>query len=158
VIKARHLPLIVGVNFDPPKAAAFFGGDDEQKEKQDIEAAEANPAELHRAGVAFALGSGHAKDYLAGVRKAIEKGLPSEIALRAATLGAAEVLGVADRTGSLEPGKLGNVVAWSGDPFAKETKARLVFVDGRLYEPDPSDKPEDKKDETPTAAALALPR
>ena len=101
--------------------------------------------ELHRAGVVFALGSGHAKDYLAGVRKAIEKGLPSETALRAATLGAAEVLGVADRLGSLEAGKIANVVAWSGgDPFAKETSARLVFVDGRLYEPSPPDKPEDK--------------
>jgi imidazolonepropionase-like amidohydrolase len=157
LIKARKLPLVVGVNFDPPKAVSFFGGDDEEKEKQDIEAAEANPAELHRAGVAFGLGSGHAKDYVAGVRKAIEKGLPAEAALRAATLGGAEALGVADRTGSLEPGKLANLVAWSGDPFAKETKARLVFVDGRLYEPAPPDK-EDKKDETPSAATLAVPR
>jgi imidazolonepropionase-like amidohydrolase len=138
LIKARRLPLIVGVNFDPPRPARFFGGEDEEKEKQDIEAAEANAAELHRAGVAFALGSGHAKDYLAGVRKAIEKGLPSQTALRAATLEAAQVLGVADRLGSLEPGKIANVVAWSGDdPFGKETKARLVFVDGRLYEPSP---------------------
>src|SRR5256885_4482613 len=51
-------------------------------------------------------------------------------ALRAVTLGAAEALGVADRLGSLEPGKIANVVAWAGEPLTKEAKVRMVFVDG----------------------------
>jgi imidazolonepropionase-like amidohydrolase len=132
------LPLLVSVNFDPPRAPAGgpFGGSDEEREREEIAEAERNPAELHKAGVAFALVSGHAPRFLAGVQKAIERGLPREAALRAVTLGAAEALGIADRTGSLEKGKMANVVAWSGDPLAKEAKVKMVFVDGQLYEPD----------------------
>ena len=78
---------------------------DEDKERRDIEEAEKNPAALHAAGVPFALVSGHAPDFLAGVRKAIERGLPREAALRAVTLAPAEALGVRDRLGSLERGQ-----------------------------------------------------
>ena len=59
----------------------------------------------------------------------------------AVTLGAAEVLGIADRTGSLEAGKLADVVAWSGEPLTKDAKAKMVFVDGTLYEPDEAPAP-----------------
>ncbi|MFI4946951.1 MAG: amidohydrolase family protein, partial [Burkholderiales bacterium] len=139
-LKARHVPLLVSVNFDPPRAGSFFGGFDEEQERRRIREAERNPAELAKAGVPFALASAWAPDFVAGIRKAIEKGLPSETALRAATLGAAEALGLADSTGSLETGKLADVVVWSGEPFAKDTKARYVFVDGRLYEPEAEEK------------------
>jgi imidazolonepropionase-like amidohydrolase len=135
IVKARKLPLLVSVNFDPPRAPAFAAPDDD-KERQEIADAERNPAELHKAGVSFALVSAFAPDFLAGVRKAIERGLPAEAALRAITLAPAEVLGVADRLGSLEAGKIANVVVWSGEPLAKDTKAKMVFVDGVLYEPD----------------------
>jgi imidazolonepropionase-like amidohydrolase len=145
LVRARRLPLIVGVNFDPPRAAEFGDDDDEEKEKREVEQAELNPAALHKAGVAFAFGSGYAKDYLAGVRRAIEKGLPADAALKAMTLDAAEVLGVADRTGSLEAGKIANVVAWAGEPLAKDVLPKLVFVDGQLYEPSPPDKQDEKK-------------
>ena len=91
--------------------------------------------------MSFALVSAYAPDFLAGVRKAIERGLPAEAALRAITLAAAEVLGVADRLGSLEAGKIANVVVWSGEPLAKDAKAKMVFVDGVLYEPDEKPKP-----------------
>ena len=57
---------------------------------------------------------------------------------------AAEVLGVADRTGSLEVGKIANVVAWSGEPLTKETTAKMVFVDGTLYEPEAKEKEKEK--------------
>jgi imidazolonepropionase-like amidohydrolase len=60
------------------------------------------------------------------------------------TLNAAEALGIADRTGSLEAGKIANLVAWSGDPLTKEARPKLVFVDGRLHEPE--ERPEAKKD------------
>ena len=140
MIKARRVPLLVSVNFDPSRPAAFFGGEDEDKERRDIEEAEKNPAALHRAGVAFALVSGHAPDFLAGVRKAIERGLPREVALRAVTLQAAEALGVSDRLGSLEAGKIANVVAWSGEPLTKDAKPKLVFVDGELFEPEEKEK------------------
>ncbi|HUG53990.1 MAG TPA: amidohydrolase family protein [Vicinamibacteria bacterium] len=140
VVKARKLPLLVSVDFDPPRPApsrGFGGAADEERERREIAEAERNPAALHEAGVSFALVSGHAPDFLAGVRKAIERGLPAEVALRALTLAPAEALGVADRLGSLEPGKIANVVVWSGEPLAKDTRPRMVFVDGELYEPEP---------------------
>jgi len=133
LIKARRVPLLVSVNFDPPRAGGFFGFDEEQ-ERRRIQDAERNPAELAKAGVPFALASAWAPDFVAGIRKAVEKGLTAHTALRAATLGAAEALALAETTGSLEVGKLANVVAWSGEPFAKDTKARYVFVDGRIHE------------------------
>lgn len=139
LVKARKLPLLVSVNFDPPRAQegfGGFGGTDEEEQRKDIEDAKRNPAALEKAGVRFALVSGFAPDFLAGVRTAIGAGLSKEAALRAVTLGAAEALGIADRTGSLEIGKMANVVAWSGDPLTKEAKPRMVFVDGRFYEPE----------------------
>ena len=145
LVKQRKLPLYVTVNFDPPRAAAFggFGGSpDEESQRKEVEEAEKNPAELQRAGVSFALVSGHAPSFLAGIRKAIERGLPREAALKAVTLTAAELLGIADRSGSLEVGKLANVVAWSGDPLAKDAKVKLVFVDGTYYEPQEEERPQ----------------
>ncbi len=141
LLKKAGRPLLVTTNYDPPRAAGFSfgGGPDEAKEKADIEAAERNPGKLHVAGLRFALVSAHGRDFVAGIRKAIERGLPQEAALRAVTLGAAEALGIDDRTGSLEAGKAANLVAWSGEPFAKDTKAKLVFVDGERFEPE--DKP-----------------
>jgi len=139
LLKARRVPLLVSVNFDPPRAGGFFGFDEEH-ERRRIRNAERNPAELAKAGVPFALASAWAPDFVAGIRTAVEKGLASEAALRAATLGAAEALALAETTGSLEVGKLANVVAWSGEPFAKDTKARYVFVDGQLYEPEEDER------------------
>ncbi len=158
LLKTRRVPLLVSVNFDPPQAATFFGGADEDKERRDIEEAERNPAALQRAGVAFALVSGHAPDFLAGVRKAIDRGLPREAALRAVTLSAAEALGVGDRLGSLEAGKIANVVAWSGEPLTTDAKAKLVFVDGELFEPDekPSPSPVPSPSPTPTPTPEVL--
>ena len=141
LIKARGAPLLVSVNFDPPKPVAVFEAEDEERDAKEIQEAERNPAELYQAGVAFALVSGHAPKFLAGVRKAIERGLPAEAALRALTLGAAEALGIADRTGSLDKGKMANLVAWSGQPLTKEAKVKMVFVDGLLYEPEERSEP-----------------
>ncbi|HET8644032.1 MAG TPA: amidohydrolase family protein, partial [Vicinamibacteria bacterium] len=156
LLQARRPALLVSVNFDPPSAGGFFGGADENRTRREIDEAERQPGRLHQAGVPFALASGHAPDLLAGVRKAVDKGLPREAALRALTLGAAEALGVADRLGSLEPGKIANVVAWSAEPLTAEARARLVFVDGELYEPD--DKPSGRKTaEGPAAAASPAP-
>jgi imidazolonepropionase-like amidohydrolase len=149
-LKSRRVPLLVSVNFDPPRAPTFFGGADEDRERRDIEAAEKNPAALHRAGIAFALVSGHAPDFLAGVRKAVERGLPREAALRAVTLQAAEALGVADRLGSLEAGKIANVVAWSAEPLTADAKPKLVFVDGEMFEPDPSPAPSPSPSPSPS--------
>lgn len=158
LVKSRRLPLLVSVNYDPPLPAAggFGGGPDEEKQRRDIEDAERNPAALHRAGVTFALVSGHAPDFLAGVRKAVERGLPSDVALQAITLRPAEVLGVADRLGTLEAGKIANVVVWPGDPLAKGARPpRMVFVDGRLTEPEEKERPAPSPSPSPRPGPVA---
>ena len=136
LLRERKPALLVSVNYDPPTAGGGFGGSDDDKSRAEIEGAEKNPAALDKEGIPFALVSGFASDFVAGIRKAIEKGLPRESALRAVTLAPAEILGVADRMGSLQKGKIGNLAVWSGEPFAKEAKVKMVFVDGELYEPE----------------------
>lgn len=64
---------------------------------------------------------------------AVAYGMKWDDALRSITLSPAEVLGVADRVGSLQPGREGNVVIWSGDPFEFATRAEHVFVRGVEY-------------------------
>ena len=119
LVKERHLPLLVTVNFDPPRAAAFFGGQDDEQEKRDIEEAETESGRAPQGGGELRPRLGPRAQLPAGIQKAIEKGLPRDVALAAVTLRAAEVLGVADRTGSLEAGKIANVVAWSGEPLTQ---------------------------------------
>ncbi|MBK6488796.1 MAG: amidohydrolase family protein [Gemmatimonadetes bacterium] len=67
--------------------------------------------------------------YEAGV--AVAFGMPWDAALRAVTLTPAEMYGVADRVGSLQPGRDATLVIWSGDPFELYTHADQVFVRGQ---------------------------
>ncbi|HMF87573.1 MAG TPA: amidohydrolase family protein, partial [Gemmatimonadaceae bacterium] len=64
---------------------------------------------------------------------AIAYGMTWDDALRAVTLTPAEIFGVADRIGSLQVGREGNVVVWSADPFEFTSRAERVFVRGREY-------------------------
>ncbi|HEU4763906.1 MAG TPA: amidohydrolase family protein [Gemmatimonadales bacterium] len=61
---------------------------------------------------------------------AVRNGMTWDQALRAVTLSPAEAYGVADRWGSLEPGKAADVVVWSGDPFEFSSRAEHVFIRG----------------------------
>lgn len=92
-----------------------------------------NPARLSRAGVALALSSfdtHNARNIRQETGNAIAYGLDRDAALRAVTLEPARVWGVADRLGSLEPGKDADVVVWSGDPFELTTNVERVFING----------------------------
>jgi imidazolonepropionase-like amidohydrolase len=62
---------------------------------------------------------------------AVAYGMTWDDALRAVTIVPARVLGIADRYGSIEAGKVANVVVWSGDPFEFSTRAEHVLVRGR---------------------------
>ena len=62
---------------------------------------------------------------------AVAYGMSWDDALRSVTLTPARVLGIADRYGSLEAGKVANVVVWSGDPFEFSSRAETVIVRGR---------------------------
>ncbi len=97
---------------------------------------EANAAALHSAGVRFALSSGglRANEFLANLRKAIAAGLPRDVALQAITVRAAEIAGVGAQLGSIEAGKIANLVVAEGDILGDSAKVRMVFVDGIRHE------------------------
>ncbi|MCJ7628374.1 MAG: amidohydrolase family protein [Longimicrobiales bacterium] len=92
-----------------------------------------NVARMNQAGVTVILSSFDAhnvRNLKQEAGFAVAYGLPYEVALQAVTLTPAQVWGVADRMGSLEPGKVGDVVVWSGDPFEVMVSAQAVFIDG----------------------------
>ena len=96
------------------------------------------PARLEAAGVRWCLGSGEGASnernlpYAAG--RAVAYGLPRDAALRAITLGAAEVLGVADRLGSLEKDKSATLIVTDGDPLEVPTRVIAAYVEGRAVD------------------------
>ena len=105
-----------------------------------------SPAALAKAGVKFAFysdGINSPKDILKAVKKSIDAGLAPDAALRALTLSPAEIFGVADRLGSIETGKIANLVIANGDLFEEKTKIKMVFVDGRKFENHEPEKPKD---------------
>jgi imidazolonepropionase-like amidohydrolase len=66
---------------------------------------------------------------------AVKDGLDRDTALRAITINPAKVLGLADEVGSIEVGKLGDLVLWSGDPLDVMQRALTVFIKGaQVYE------------------------
>ena len=102
------------------------------------------PAVLQKAGVKFALysdGLDQPRDLQRAVKKALDNGLSREDALRALTLSPAEIYGVANRLGSIEAGKIANLVVTRGDIFDDRTKVEMTIVDGRKYVPTPDASP-----------------
>jgi imidazolonepropionase-like amidohydrolase len=69
--------------------------------------------------------------------------VPYEDAIKWTTINPATALGIGDQTGSLEQGKMGDVVLWTGDPFSVYSHAEKVFIDGALVydRDDPSRQP-----------------
>jgi imidazolonepropionase-like amidohydrolase len=99
-----------------------------------------NAAALMRAGVHFALASGGTRgaDFIANVKKAVAAGLPRDSALAAVTIRPAEIAGVAEQLGSIESGKVANLVVSDGDLLGDSGRVRMVFVDGTRYTVDAS--------------------
>lgn len=97
---------------------------------------EGNAASLNAAGIRFALTSGTLRPdaFVTNVRKAIAGGLPRNVALEALTIRAAEAAGVDAQLGSIEPGKIANLVVTQGDVLSDSARVRAVFVDGIHYD------------------------
>ena len=101
--------------------------------------APSSPAALEKAGARFAFYSGGtaAKDVRKALKRAVDAGLSESAAVRALTLSAAEIYGVADRVGSIEPGKIANLLVVKGNLFDEKAKVQYIFIDGVKYEPVP---------------------
>jgi imidazolonepropionase-like amidohydrolase len=92
-----------------------------------------NAARLHAAGVTVVMKSGearNARDLRQVAGNAVAYGLPWQTALEAMTTVPARIWGIADRYGTLEPGKDADVVVWDGDPLELTTYAEHVFIRG----------------------------
>ncbi|HLG05351.1 MAG TPA: amidohydrolase family protein, partial [Gemmatimonadales bacterium] len=79
-------------------------------------------------------GGGGGRDFLPNVRKAVAAGLPADVALAALTIRPAELAGAGEILGSIEAGKIANLVVSSGDILSDSAKVSAVFVDGIRYE------------------------
>jgi imidazolonepropionase-like amidohydrolase len=93
-----------------------------------------NAPMLAKGGVKVALmetATENTRDLRQQAGNAVASGMTWEQAFRAVTLTPAEILGVADRYGSLDVGKVANVVVWTGDPFDFATGVEHVFIRGK---------------------------
>lgn len=139
-LKALAMPVIVPVNFPaPPEVETPDAALDVQLEQlQHWEQAPSNPAYLAKAGVEFGF-TAHglrdpAREFWPAVRLAVKRGLTSDAALAALTTTPARLIGAAAQLGTLEPGRLANVVIANGDLFASEqAEVELTFIDGRPH-------------------------
>jgi len=129
LLKEKNIPVILGPVFSLPL-----------HEDDPYDAQYTKAAALSKAGIKFAFqgvdgdGPGDASNarnlpYHAGM--SVAYGLPKEEALKALTIYPAEIFGVADRVGSIEPGKLANLVITNGDLLEIRTQIRYLFIKGK---------------------------
>jgi imidazolonepropionase-like amidohydrolase len=132
-LKSLGAPLLVSTKW--PVAPTSKEDREEQPLRviRDRQLAPTTPAVLAKNGILFALVSGAGKtgDYLPGIRKAIENGLSADDALKATTINPAKIIGIDRQLGSLERGKIANLVITDKPIFDKESKVKRIFVDGR---------------------------
>ncbi len=142
-LKRENVPVLLSLDFPKRTAAAAPEADPEPLTLLRLRAETPSGAvRLQNAGVKFAFQSGAMKnigDFLTNAGKAVESGLAKDAAIRAMTLSSAEILGVNNQLGSVEEGKIANLVVVRGDIFGKEKTITHVFVDGKLF--DQKDKP-----------------
>ena len=137
-LKQAKIPLLVSLKWpekpregDPSEVSSF-------RELTMREKAPSVPGMLAKAGVHFAFysdGVESAADLKKALKKALDDGLTRAEAIRALTLSAAEIYGVADRMGSIDKGKIANLVVMKGDAFEDKTTVEYVFVDGQEFHP-----------------------
>jgi imidazolonepropionase-like amidohydrolase len=123
VLEKKNIPVLVGPITTQPSSLENLGAIYE------------NAAILDRAGVRIAIitsGSHNVRDlrFQAGI--AAQYGLPISTALKAITIYPAEILGVHDQLGSIEPGKIANIAIFDGDPLQPLTKVTDVIIEGRI--------------------------
>lgn len=123
-LKAKNVPIVLGAVLDLPA-----------REDDPYDQAYARAAELHKAGVKFCLTSSDtASDvrllpFHAGTAAAF--GLPKEEALKAVTIYPAQIFGIDKLVGSLETGKVANLIVTDGDPLELRTRVKHMFINGK---------------------------
>src|SRR5215831_6620869 len=134
-LKAENVPVLLSLNF-PRRPAASPDADPEPLRtlRARVEAPKL-AGKLEKAGVKFAFADGGLStwsDYLANAGRTAENGLTPDQAIRALTLSPAEILGLSDRLGTIEVGKVANLTLTRGDLFTG--RVSQLFVDGNVVE------------------------
>jgi imidazolonepropionase-like amidohydrolase len=154
-IKWSDAPVIVAGAFEPGRQ---YSKDD----TRDIMLGRVNPANaklLSEAGIKFALSAPTNQtigdlQFVAGY--AVSQGLSPEEALKAITITPAEILGIAERTGSIEPGKDADLVIMTSEPFDVQAVVDKTLIDGKVVYARSEAKPENKsRNETSVTAIRA---
>jgi N-acetylglucosamine-6-phosphate deacetylase len=140
-IAATRRAVILPVNYPQPPSVATVeeSFDASLADLMHWDLAPENPGRLDAAGVKIALTSHGLRDqatFLAAVRRAVERGLNAESALKALTTTPASLLGMSERLGRVAPGMSANLVVTDGDLFNKRTKVLETWVDGKRFELD----------------------
>jgi imidazolonepropionase-like amidohydrolase len=133
-LKAANARVILSLNYPTRPQALAPDADEPLQTLRDRANAPKTAAALDKAGVSFAFASAglsDPKDFVKNAAKAVQNGLSRERAVRALTLGAATIAGAEDRLGSLESGKIANLVVTEGDLFDEKMTVKHVFVDGK---------------------------
>jgi len=134
-LKSAGARVIYSLNFPTRRPSLAPDADEPLSVLRDRANSAKGPAALDQAGILFAFessGLAEPKDFLKNAQKTVAAGLGKDAALKALTLNAATMAGAADRLGSLDRGKIANLIVTEGDLFDEKSAIRHVFVNGRM--------------------------
>jgi imidazolonepropionase-like amidohydrolase len=123
LLRSKSVPVILGPTLALPR-----------EEDDPYDRLFTQPAELASAGVKFAFGSfdnSFSRRLGQQAANAVAYGLPYDEALKAVTLYPAQIFGLADQVGTLESGKIANIIVTNGDPLELTTEVRYLFIKGQ---------------------------
>ena len=129
LLKQHDIPVVIDSVHRPPRR---------RHEAYDI--AYTLPNRLHKAGIQYCISGSetnstwNARNLPFHAAMAVAHGLPMDEALRAVTIGPAEILGVADRVGSLEVGKDATLIVTDGNPLEITSHVRRAWIGGRAVQ------------------------
>jgi imidazolonepropionase-like amidohydrolase len=147
-LKAANARVILSLNFPTRPQNIAPDADESLRTLRARANAPKTAAALAKAAVPFAFASNglsEPRDFLKNAAKTVQNGLSREDALKALTLQAATIAGAADRLGSLDAGKIANLLVTEGDLFDEKMTIKHVFVDGRPVTIEPPSAPANRR-------------
>jgi imidazolonepropionase-like amidohydrolase len=123
LLKSHDIPVVLGKTFQLP-----------MRDDDPYDAPYTLPNEFYKAGVKFCFGTfdvEFARNVPFEAAQAVAFGLPHDEALKGLTINTAQILGAADQLGSIEKGKLADLILTDGDPMEAKTNIKQMFIAGR---------------------------